>query len=124
MAIDPVADWQATRDTLHLHTQVVGKIRLANEPLTNHWWNSTLYVTACGFTTSLMPHPSGEAFQIDFDFLRHRLDIATLRCRASLDLEGATGRRLLQRRHGDAERPPRHYDDLADAGQNGAHDHG
>jgi hypothetical protein len=73
----PVAGWQATRDTLHLYTQVVGKIRLANEPLTNHWWNSTLYVTARGLTTSLMPHPSGEAFQIDFDFLRHRLDIAT-----------------------------------------------
>ena len=35
----PVADWQDTRDTLHLYTQVVGKVRLANEPLVNHWWN-------------------------------------------------------------------------------------
>ena len=91
----------------------------------NHWWNSTLYVTASGFTTSLMPHPSGEEFQIDFDFLRHRLDIATVSGAVrSLDLGGATGRRLLRRRHGDAGRPRRRHHDLADAGQNGAHDHG
>jgi hypothetical protein len=56
----------------------VGKIRLANEPLVNHWWNTTLYVTARGLTTSLMPHPSGQAFEIDFDFLAHRLQVATV----------------------------------------------
>ena len=71
-------DWLDTRDTLHLYTQVVGKVRLANEPLINHWWNSTLYVSARGLTTSLMPHPTGPAFQIDFDFLDHRLDITTI----------------------------------------------
>ena len=74
----PVAGWQDTRDTLHLYTQVVGKIRLANEPLVNHWWNTTLYVTATGLTTSVMPHPTGSAFQIDFDFCAHRLDISTV----------------------------------------------
>jgi hypothetical protein len=74
----PVADWQDTRDTLQLYTQVVGKVRLANEPLRNHWWNVPLYVTARGLTTSLMPHPTGAAFQIDFDFLDERLDIATV----------------------------------------------
>jgi hypothetical protein len=74
----PVAGWRQTRDTLHLYTQVVGKIRLANEPLANHWWNTTLYVTARGLTTSLMPHPSGRAFQIDFDFVAHRLDVTTV----------------------------------------------
>lgn len=74
----PVADWQETRDTLHLYTQVVGKVRLANEPLVNHWWNTTLYVTATGLTTSLMPHPTGRAFQIDFDFYDHRLDISSV----------------------------------------------
>lgn len=74
----PVADWQDTRDTLHLYTQVVGKIRLANEPRLNHWWNVPLYVSARGLTTSLMPHPTGPAFQIDFDFLDHRLDITTV----------------------------------------------
>jgi len=81
-------DWLDTRNTLHLYTQVVGKVRLANEPLINHWWNSTLYVSARGLTTSLMPHPTGPAFQIDFDFLDHRLDITTIvGTRRSLPLE-------------------------------------
>ena len=70
-----VADWQDTRDTLHLDTQVIGKVRLANEPL-NNWWNSTLSVTARGPTTSLMPHSTGPAFQVDFDLLDHRLELA------------------------------------------------
>jgi hypothetical protein len=74
----PLSGWQDTRDTLHLYTQVVGKIRLANEPLVNHWWNSTLYLTATGLTTSLMPHPTGPAFQIDFDFVDHRLEVRTV----------------------------------------------
>lgn len=74
----PVAEWADTRDTLQLYTQVVGKIRLANEPHSNHWWNVTLYVTARGLTTSLMPHPRGPAFQIDFDFIDHRLDVTTV----------------------------------------------
>lgn len=73
----PVADWLDTRDTLHLYTQVVGKVRLANEPHLNHWWNVPLYVTARGLTTSMMPHPTGPAFQIDFDFVDHRLDVET-----------------------------------------------
>jgi hypothetical protein len=73
----PVAGWQDTRDTLQLYTQVVGKVRLVNEPLTNHWWNVALYLSARGLTTSLMPHPTGPAFQIDFDFVDHRLGITT-----------------------------------------------
>src|SRR6478752_10334066 len=84
----PLDDWLDTRDTLHLYTQIVGKVRLANEPLINHWWNSTLYVSARGLTTSLMPHPTGPAFQIDFDFLDHRLDVITVAgTRHSLPLE-------------------------------------
>jgi hypothetical protein len=74
----PVSGWQDTRDTLHLYTQVVGKVRLVNEPLANHWWNSTLYLSARGLTTSLMPHPTGPAFQIDFDFVDHRLEVTTV----------------------------------------------
>jgi hypothetical protein len=74
----PVAAWQGTRDTLQLYTQVVGKVRLANEPLVNHWWNVPLYVSARGLTTSVIPHPTGPAFQIDFDFLDHRLEIMTV----------------------------------------------
>jgi hypothetical protein len=74
----PVAEWQETRDTLHLYTQVIGKVRLANAPPVNHWWNVTLYTTAQGLTTSLMPHPTGPSFQIDFDFVGSRLDITTV----------------------------------------------
>jgi hypothetical protein len=74
----PVADWQDTRDTLQLYTQVVGKVRMANAPLLNHWWNVALYPTARGLTTSLMPHPTGPSFQIDVDFLAHRLDVTTV----------------------------------------------
>lgn len=73
----PLAEWQDTRDTLQLWTQVVGKIRMVNAPRRNHWWNVPLYVTATGLTTSLIPHGSGNAFQIDFDFWEHRLDIVT-----------------------------------------------
>jgi hypothetical protein len=74
----PVAPWQDTRDTLQLYTQVVGKVRLANEPLLNHWWNVPLYITARGLTTSLMPHPTGPSFQIDFDFVDHHLVVGTV----------------------------------------------
>jgi hypothetical protein len=73
----PIAEWQATRDTLQLWTQIVGKVRMANEPLVNHWWNVPLYVTARGLTTSLMSHPSGQGFQIDFDFRSHVLEVVT-----------------------------------------------
>jgi len=73
----PVAEWQATRDTLQLWTQIVGKVRMVNGPLVNHWWNVPLYVTARGLTTSLMAHPGGEAFQIDFDFRSHVLEVVT-----------------------------------------------
>src|SRR5213594_4204972 len=73
----PLTEWEATRDTLQLWTQIVGKVRMVNEPLVNHWWNVPLYVTARGFTTSLMSHPSGEGFQIDFDFRAHALEFVT-----------------------------------------------
>jgi hypothetical protein len=71
----PLADWADTCATLHLWTQVVGKIRLALAPMMNHWWQVPLYVTVRGLTTSAMPY-GGRAFQIDFDFVDHRLVIA------------------------------------------------
>lgn len=84
----PVREWDDTRDTFQLYTQVVGKIRLANAPLLNHWWNVPLYVTARGLTTSLMPHPAGPEFQIDLDLVDHRLDVITAGGdQRSLDLE-------------------------------------
>ena len=73
----PIAEWEATRDTLQLWTQIVGKVRMANTPTVNHWWNVTLYVTATGLTTSLIPHERGPSFQIDFDLQRHELAIVT-----------------------------------------------
>ena len=74
----PIAAWQDTRDTLQLYMQVVGKVRMTNEQLVNHWWNVPLYVTSRGLTTSLMPHPTGPSFQIDFDFQAHRLEVSTV----------------------------------------------
>ncbi|MEO3781971.1 DUF5996 family protein [Actinocorallia sp. B10E7] len=72
----PVAEWQATRDTLTLWTQVVGKICIARTPLVNHWWNAALHLTARGLTTSLIPDASGRCFSVDFDFHTDRLDIS------------------------------------------------
>ena len=73
----PLADWHETRDTLQLWTQIVGKVRMVNTPLLNHWWNVPLYVSATGLTTSLIPHSSGNSFQVDFDLCAHRLEIVT-----------------------------------------------
>jgi uncharacterized protein DUF5996 len=70
------ADWQDTCATLHLWTQVVGKIRLALSPLANHWWGITLYVTARGLTTGAMPYRD-RVLQIDFDFCAHTLVLRT-----------------------------------------------
>lgn len=72
----PVATWQDTNETLHLWTQIIGKIRLALAPKINHWWHSTLYVTPRGLTTSMI-HDGTHNFQISFDFLNHQLLIET-----------------------------------------------
>ena len=69
----PVAEWAPTRDKLQLWAQIVGKVRMVNTPRINHWWNVPLYVTARGLTTSLVPHPHGPSFQIDFDLEDHEL---------------------------------------------------
>ena len=72
----PTEEWRETYATLHLWTQIVGKIRLAKSPWLNHSWHVTLYVTPRGLTTS--PVPDGtRTFQIDFDFIDHRLRIST-----------------------------------------------
>ena len=67
-----VDDWTDTRDTLHMWTQIVGKIRLVHAPLLNHWWQVTLYVSPRGLTTSSIPYGSS-AFDIELDFVDHRL---------------------------------------------------
>ncbi|MEX0730256.1 MAG: DUF5996 family protein [Aquisalimonadaceae bacterium] len=68
----PLAAWSETYATLHLWTQIVGKIRLVQSPWVNHAWHATLYVTARGLTTSPIPH-GRRVFQIDFDFISHQL---------------------------------------------------
>lgn len=74
----PLAQWEQTRDTVHLWTQVVGKVRMALAPATNHWWHVPLYVNAVGLTTSLMPVGS-DGVEIVFDLVRHRLVITSTR---------------------------------------------
>jgi hypothetical protein len=68
----PLEAWIETCATLHLWTQIVGKIRLTQSPWVNHAWHATLYVTPRGLTTSPIPHGS-RTFQIDFDFIAHQL---------------------------------------------------
>jgi hypothetical protein len=68
------ADWADTAETLHLWTQVVGKVRMALTPAVNHWWHVPLYVTARGLTTSPMPI-GGRSVEIAFDFLAHELRV-------------------------------------------------
>ena len=98
----PFAQWCEARATLHMWMQIVGKIRLAQAPLINHWWQVPLYVTSRGLTTS--PIPYGErVFQIGFDFIDHRLTIETndggaeafaLRPQSVADFYGEVMRRL------------------------------
>jgi Family of unknown function (DUF5996) len=71
----PVEGWLETATTLQMWSQIVGKVRLARSPRENHWWHVALYLTARGLTTSAIPDGMG-TFQIDFDFLDHRLIIA------------------------------------------------
>lgn len=75
----PLMSWEETCETLHLWTQIVGKVRLELSPPLNHWWQVPFYVTARGLTTSPMPIPGepGQIFEIHFDFLDHQLLILT-----------------------------------------------
>jgi hypothetical protein len=70
----PFAEWKDTASTLHMWTQIVGKIRLTRTPWINHSWHVTFYLTARGLTTSPIPHPAG-IFEIRFDFIDHKLRI-------------------------------------------------
>jgi hypothetical protein len=75
----PFEDWQKTCETLHLWTQIVGKIRLALTPPINHWWHVPLYITARGLTSFPIPYPGGDRrqFEITFDLIEHDLHILT-----------------------------------------------
>jgi hypothetical protein len=71
-----VDDWRDTRDTLHMWTQIVGKVRMALTPAVNHWWHVPLYVSSRGLTTSLIPYGS-RSFEMVFDFCAQQLHIDT-----------------------------------------------
>src|SRR5215216_3920486 len=79
----PLAEWQDTYMTLHMYSQVVGKVRLESSPMTNQWWQVPLYLTARGLTTSPIAH-GDRNFQLDFDFFDHEL--------VALTSEGASRR--------------------------------
>lgn len=70
----PFESWKDTLATLHMWTQIVGKVRLKLSPLVNHWWNVPLYVTARGLTTSAMPYQQ-RAIEVQFDFIDHKVGI-------------------------------------------------
>src|SRR5271154_353236 len=82
----PLEEWEPTYRTLHMWTQIVGKIRLTLTPLVNHFWNVALYVNTRGLTTSPMPY-NGSTFEIQFDFVDHRLELRTAHQERSLALE-------------------------------------
>ena len=70
----PFSDWEATCDTVHMWTQIVGKTRLALSPPQNHWWQVPLYVTPRGLSTSPIPF-GNRTFDVEFDFVGHQLAI-------------------------------------------------
>ena len=72
----PLAAWQDTYATLHMWTQIVGKVRLALSPRLNQWWEVPFYVNPVGLTTSAIPYQEG-IFEVQFDFIHHKLRIET-----------------------------------------------
>src|SRR5947209_19667064 len=71
----PFDGWQDTYATLHMWTQIVGKIRMTLSAPLNHWWHVSLYISPSGLTTGPIPYPGG-VFEIRFDFQEHELRIA------------------------------------------------
>lgn len=81
----PLEEWEATKDTLHLWAQIIGKTRLALMPMRNHWWNVTLYPSARGLTTRRMP-VAAHNLEIELDLVDHRLWARTAEADASFEL--------------------------------------
>ncbi len=73
----PLSEWEPTKVTLHLWSQIVGKVRMASSAPRNHWWHVTLFVDVRGLTTRRLHGANGVTFQIDFDFVDHRLVVKT-----------------------------------------------
>ena len=92
----PYEDWRETRDTLHMFMQIVGKVRLALEPMEPQWAQVPLYLTARGLNTSPIPHPGGP-FDIDVDFIDHVVTVRTARGPARTGRLAAPARRRFLR---------------------------
>ena len=100
----PLDAWRDTYATLHMWTQIVGKVRMALSPPVNHWWQVTLYVTARGLTTSPIPYGT-RTFEVSFDFIDHNLLHPDQRGHEQGPGPVPTlGRRVLPRVHGGAGR--------------------
>jgi hypothetical protein len=82
----PLESWERTKETLHLWTQIVGKIKLASSPPRNHWWHVPLYVDVRELTTRRLHSPDDVTFQIDFDFVDHLLRVRRPDVEASFEL--------------------------------------
>jgi hypothetical protein len=67
-------EWQDTLETVHMWTQIIGKIRLAQTPVINHWWNVPFYISPRGLTTSAIAYED-RLFEVEFDFVDHKLVI-------------------------------------------------
>jgi len=72
----PLSEWADTYATLHMWSQIIGKVRMALSPRINHWWEVPFYVSARGLTTSPIPYQNG-VFEAEFDFIEHELAIRT-----------------------------------------------
>jgi hypothetical protein len=81
----PLDEWEPTKDTLHLWTQIIGKTRLALMPMRNHWWNVTLYPSARGLTTRRMP-VDVHNLEVELDLIDHRVWARTTESDATFDL--------------------------------------
>lgn len=79
----PLAEWQPTRDTLHLWTQIVGKTKLARAAPLNHWWHVTLQVSPRGLSTGAIPAEGDRTFEVELDLVDHLLRVRTSDGRAS-----------------------------------------
>jgi hypothetical protein len=73
----PLAEWEPTKQTLHLWLEIVGKVRMASRSTRNHWWHAALYADIRGLTTQPLYASDGTGFRIDFDFVDHRLVVST-----------------------------------------------
>jgi len=112
----PLEAWEPTRSTLHMWTQVVGKVRLELSPHVNHWWQVPLYVSARGLTTSAIPF-KGRIFEVEFDFIGHLLRITVSDgSTRTLRLVPPIRCRLPCRVHGGPRQPRHRGQDLDHAG--------